>query len=71
MVTDFDGMYFEGEVVRTDKEGSVLVKYLRPVQLEGRYNWPAIEDIFDTPVDDVSTEEIGVAHHNFLKRTKE
>ena len=69
--TDFDGIYFMGDVVGTEKEGSVLVKYIRPVQLEGRYNWPAIEDILDTPVDDMSTEEIDVVHHHFLKRTKD
>ena len=33
-MADFDGMYLVGEVVRTEEEGSVLVKYLR--QMEGR-----------------------------------
>ena len=68
MLADVDGMYFVGE----EKEGSVQVKYLCPVGGRmNRFNWPAIEDIFDTSVDDVSTEEIGVAHHNFLKCTKD
>ncbi len=96
VVADFDGMYFVGEVVRTEKEGSVLVKYLRPVGGQmSRYTWPATEDVFDTPEEDIFLpwipaplvtggrnrtqfllreglrEEIGVAHHAFLKHTKD
>ena len=93
LVADFDGMYFVGEVVRSEEESSVRVKYMHPVGGQmSRYTWPASEDIFDTPTEDIFLpwipaplvtggrnrtqfllreglrEEIGVAHHAFLKR---
>ena len=93
LVADFDGMYFVGELVRSEEESSVRVKYMHPVGGQmSRYTWPASEDIFDTPTEDIFLpwipaplvtggrnrtqfllreglrEEIGVAHHAFLKR---
>ena len=48
LVADFDRMYFVGEVVRQETDGTVQVKYLRTIGGKlNRYNWPAIEDMDD------------------------
>ena len=40
--------------VRSEEESSVRVKYMHPVGGQmSRYTWPASEDIFDTPTEDI------------------
>ena len=54
LVANFKGMYFVSEVVRQETGGAVRVKYLRAVRGKlNRYNWPAIEDVDDTPVEEI------------------
>ena len=58
MVADFDGMYFVGEVVRQETDGAGRVKYLRIVGGRRNRNWPAIDNVDDTPVEEIFLPQI-------------
>ena len=54
LVADFDGMYFIDEMVRQEAGGAVWVKNIPTVGGKlNRYNSSAIEDVDDTPVEEI------------------